>query len=589
MMRRELGGHDEMATVEVSSIGEVLPVTPIVSSQGQHPLVSKDARLLQGHDAQAAEHTAQDSAGLATSSGGQSSSTLLSRLSRDTALLDAAAVGLGLNLTSWSESDRHELIEFMQSQRRGTGPTLGSQAATWLTSSKGSDYFVGFSSLMQATGHTLGALSSGQSFPTAAVLTNVIGMATSLIPNPLFAASAGLFINFYAGIFSNNNAQIQLTEAILKSVETMISRAELYQQMTNLRDGFTSLSSELNWVPALFGGYSEADGAWTAVSGPCTIAGHCVQSSNYPLNYNNQESCHISVNPSKAGPIVVETFATENRFDVLLVNGNPYSGSTSPTGVSPTGDITWSSDFSVTGAGWKLCSQTSVAEADKDQFGKAWVAGELAKKSEAMYFIMLQNELALKRRMAFHTDCVAYTLEQAGVKSDACLKWRTSGNIILGLQHAELHLQVLINIIRVEPSYTAPILSKMKELAEEYEALLCAASEDQTAWEKPLVDSGIQCLPRCCDEAIRGQCGARYCPQWREAQCPGADACACGGGCCSPEPNALALESRKIRKAICELTNAWKHAYGSGPFLQCDLHVTGFTIDGRLVYPNCYR
>eukprot|EP00959_Pyramimonas_sp_CCMP1952_P299851 6271937-Pyramimonas_sp.AAC.1 len=56
-----------------------------------------------------------------------------------------------------------------------------------------------------------------------------------------------------------------------------------------------------------------------------------------------------------AVPIIVESFDTEAFFDYLTVNGLEYSGTSGPDGVTPTGSMMWSSDFTVQSSGWRLC------------------------------------------------------------------------------------------------------------------------------------------------------------------------------------------------------------------------------------------
>lgn len=94
---------------------------------------------------------------------------------------------------------------------------------------------------------------------------------------------------------------------------------------------------------------------------------NCIRSGNFPSAYDNDETCVISVDLSRAGPISVAAFATESGYDKLFVNGNSYDGSTGPEGVVPNADIVWISDGSVTDSGWRICpasgttSTTSVA------------------------------------------------------------------------------------------------------------------------------------------------------------------------------------------------------------------------------------
>jgi len=90
------------------------------------------------------------------------------------------------------------------------------------------------------------------------------------------------------------------------------------------------------------------------VTGDCTKdeTTGCLTSKNYPQEYGTQESCTVSVGYPK---IRVVDFNTESGFDKLRVNAVDYSGSTNPDGVTPTTEIVWSSDFSETRSGWKIC------------------------------------------------------------------------------------------------------------------------------------------------------------------------------------------------------------------------------------------
>ncbi|CAK0831427.1 unnamed protein product, partial [Prorocentrum cordatum] len=97
---------------------------------------------------------------------------------------------------------------------------------------------------------------------------------------------------------------------------------------------------------------------WAAIMGPCTLDGTCVESPNYPQNYGTSQACTLEIDSSVAGPIVVESFYTEPVFDYLRVNGVAYSGLSGPSGITPTADIFWSSDFIIAGSGWRLCQES---------------------------------------------------------------------------------------------------------------------------------------------------------------------------------------------------------------------------------------
>jgi len=90
------------------------------------------------------------------------------------------------------------------------------------------------------------------------------------------------------------------------------------------------------------------------VTGPCSVLGDCVQSGNYPEDYGDSERCVIKM--PQPSVISFTTFSTEASYDVLTVNGVGYSGTSSAdTAVVAWGNITWSSDSSVSSGGWELC------------------------------------------------------------------------------------------------------------------------------------------------------------------------------------------------------------------------------------------
>jgi len=78
----------------------------------------------------------------------------------------------------------------------------------------------------------------------------------------------------------------------------------------------------------------------------------CITSPNFPDKYNISEKCIISYT---FGKIDVQHFDTEYKYDTLTVNDIAYSGKVGPQGVVPHTNIVWSSDFSVTHTGWKIC------------------------------------------------------------------------------------------------------------------------------------------------------------------------------------------------------------------------------------------
>jgi len=98
---------------------------------------------------------------------------------------------------------------------------------------------------------------------------------------------------------------------------------------------------------------SPSPGSWQLSGTGCTMNGQCIQSNNYPGSYGNSEQCSIALSGDVS--ITVQAFNTESSYDILTVQGVRYSGTSGPRSGSYTGSISWSSDYSVTRSGWKLC------------------------------------------------------------------------------------------------------------------------------------------------------------------------------------------------------------------------------------------
>jgi len=94
-------------------------------------------------------------------------------------------------------------------------------------------------------------------------------------------------------------------------------------------------------------------GTWVISGSGCEMDGNCIQSLNHPSNYGNNQQCSIELYGSIS--LSVNAFNTESRYDILSVGGSSYSGTSGPSNGAYSGTITWSSDFSVTRSGWKLC------------------------------------------------------------------------------------------------------------------------------------------------------------------------------------------------------------------------------------------
>merc|ERR1719329_852081 len=70
-----------------------------------------------------------------------------------------------------------------------------------------------------------------------------------------------------------------------------------------------------------------SSGMWSICAGPCLLDSFgCVRSPNFPSQYTNGHSCDIRINAGEASPILVEAFATEANYDIMVVNNVQYSG-----------------------------------------------------------------------------------------------------------------------------------------------------------------------------------------------------------------------------------------------------------------------
>lgn len=102
----------------------------------------------------------------------------------------------------------------------------------------------------------------------------------------------------------------------------------------------------------------------TVACGPCVVTSRlCVTSPGWPERYGNNQRCKIHM---PQGPIDVKDFDTEaSGYDELEVNGVDHQGSRaySLNGVIADGPIEWTSDYSVTRTGWKICVTPSATPA----------------------------------------------------------------------------------------------------------------------------------------------------------------------------------------------------------------------------------
>jgi len=94
-------------------------------------------------------------------------------------------------------------------------------------------------------------------------------------------------------------------------------------------------------------------GTWVITGSGCAESGSCISSLGYPSNYGNNQQCTVTLYGDFQ--LQVAAFNTESRYDWLTMGGTRYSGTSGPSSGSYSGEITWSSDYSVTKSGWSIC------------------------------------------------------------------------------------------------------------------------------------------------------------------------------------------------------------------------------------------
>ena len=95
------------------------------------------------------------------------------------------------------------------------------------------------------------------------------------------------------------------------------------------------------------------------VSGECQTSsgGRCVNSQNYPSDYNERDACTITITGTAS--LSATSFETESCCDYLTIspNAHQYGGDYGPSGVHVSSGTTveWHADSSATRSGWELC------------------------------------------------------------------------------------------------------------------------------------------------------------------------------------------------------------------------------------------
>ena len=111
-------------------------------------------------------------------------------------------------------------------------------------------------------------------------------------------------------------------------------------------------------------------------SGSCTVnANNCIQSPNYPSNYNNSEDCQVDLLSNAI--LQVQAFNTEFLSDKLTVAGMDYCGNSGPNNVMVFGGdtIRWHTDHALVQPGWEICAtllSAGIANAAPKHNNLAW-------------------------------------------------------------------------------------------------------------------------------------------------------------------------------------------------------------------------
>jgi len=97
-------------------------------------------------------------------------------------------------------------------------------------------------------------------------------------------------------------------------------------------------------------------GDFFEVSGKgCDVASNCVSSKNYPSQHGNHEECTVTIKKD-AKLTVSDPFDIERNYDFLRVkNVAKWAASELPSILMSGDTITWTTDYSVSKSGWKIC------------------------------------------------------------------------------------------------------------------------------------------------------------------------------------------------------------------------------------------
>ena len=96
------------------------------------------------------------------------------------------------------------------------------------------------------------------------------------------------------------------------------------------------------------------------MTGDCDVQDDCVSSGNFPNAHNNNEYCEVTM-LRDADLSVHSTFDLETCCDHLVIQDVDVESSDAvPSSLSAGETFTWTSDFSVSNAGWQICFSDST-------------------------------------------------------------------------------------------------------------------------------------------------------------------------------------------------------------------------------------
>jgi len=100
---------------------------------------------------------------------------------------------------------------------------------------------------------------------------------------------------------------------------------------------------------------SNVGGVFSVSGSGCTVSGSCVSSQNYPSHYGNQQSCTVTMTQN-VRLAVQSPFEIERSYDWLRINNAAkWTAGEIPSTLTSGSTISWSTDYSVTKDGWKIC------------------------------------------------------------------------------------------------------------------------------------------------------------------------------------------------------------------------------------------